>query len=254
MKKQIIINNDFIDTIRPLFAGERRCERSHSFGPCVRDYWLLHCVLSGKGVYKTGDMSFEVVKGETFVIKPEEVAFYMADNEQPWHYVWMAFSVKDSLFDLPYILNNERLYKINERLSKENILDNGSGYALASAFYEMLHCMLPNMTVKSQSPVEEAKSIIRQQYMTNLSVSEIASRLGFDRSYFSNLFKAKTGKSPMQYLTDYRMKMALSMLQKDIYSVSVVANSVGYGDVFGFSRYFKKYYGVSPKNYKQITN
>lgn len=252
MKKQTIINTDFLDLARPLFAGERRCEKEHSFGPCVRDYWLLHCVISGKGVYKVQNASFEVTQGQSFVIKPGEVTLYTADKKCPWHYVWMAFKVKDCHFDLPYIIENKRLYKTMESLSVTVGCSEASHYRYVSAFYEILDCLSVDIAEKAKNPVDRAISMIEQQYMTSLTVGYIARCLGFDRSYFSNLFKARTGKSPMQYLADYRMKTALTMLCKEKYSVSVVANSVGYSDVFGFSRYFKRYYGVSPKNYAQI--
>ncbi len=252
MRRQGTINTDFLDSLRPLFAGQRKCDPEHFFGPAVRDYWLLHYVVSGKGVYKTHQNTYEVTSGKAFVIKPGEITVYTADKCEPWHYVWIAFTAKEMDFDLPYIIENKSLSEIMERLSREDKFEQGAHYYFAAAFYEMMDCLSENSASHKQSPVDIAVTMIKQQYMTDISVSEMAKRLGFERSYFSNLFKAETGKSPMQYLADYRMKIALSMLRREKYTVSVVASSVGYGDVFGFSRYFKKYYGVSPSRYKQI--
>ena len=252
MRRQGTIHTDFLDSLRPLFAGQRKCDPEHFFGPAVRDYWILHYIVSGKGVYKTQQNTYEVTSGKAFIIKPGEVTVYTADKHEPWHYVWLAFKAEEENFDLPYVIENKSLGTVMERLSREDRFEEGAHYYFVSAFFEIMDCLVGNSSSARQSYVENAVNIMKLQYMTDISVLEISKRLGLERSYFSNLFKAETGKSPKQYLTDYRMKIALSMLRREKYTVSVVASSVGYGDVFGFSRYFKKYYGVSPSRYKQI--
>ena len=88
--------------------------------------------------------------------------------------------------------------------------------------------------------------------MENITVQGIASGLGLDRSYFSNIFKKDTGKSPKQYLISVRMEQALKLLQGGQYPLSVIALSVGYSDIFVFSKAFKNYYVISPINYKDL--
>ena len=85
--------------------------------------------------------------------------------------------------------------------------------------------------------------------MNGITVEEIAKKLNLDRTYFSTLFKRKTGVSPKQYLLDYRMSIAASLILKNDITVSVAAYSVGYSDIFTFSKMFKKHFGVSPKEY-----
>jgi AraC-like DNA-binding protein len=85
--------------------------------------------------------------------------------------------------------------------------------------------------------------------MNPITVEAIASRLGLNRSYFSTLFKRTTGVSPKRYLFDYRMRIAGTLLREKRTAVSVAANSVGYGDIFNFSKMFKRAYGCSPLEY-----
>ena len=81
---------------------------------------------------------------------------------------------------------------------------------------------------------------------------DIADRIGLERTYFSNLFKKEMGISPKKYLLKHRMEQAADLIKNRGYSVSVTALSVGYSDVYIFSKMFKQYYGVSPSKFKKI--
>ena len=72
--------------------GEEACEGGHSFGPAVRDHFLLHFVTGGKGVFATEDKEYTVSAGEGFLISPDKVTAYRADAAEPWHYFWIGFS------------------------------------------------------------------------------------------------------------------------------------------------------------------
>lgn len=70
---------------------------------------------------------------------------------------------------------------------------------------------------------------------------------------FRKLFKEQTGKSPGEYLRDMRMVVAGRRLLLSTESVSDIAYSVGYEDVNFFIRVFKKYFGVTPNQYRKIS-
>ena len=92
---------------------------------------------------------------------------------------------------------------------------------------------------------------MKNEYMNPLNISEIASRFGLDRSYFSNLFKAEMGISPGKYLANLRLLTAAELLIKHGTTPSVAALSCGFTDIYHFSKAFKKQYGLSPRAYKE---
>ena len=73
------------------YCGYEKCASGHSFGPAVRTQYLLHYVISGKGLYTVGGLTYSVTAGQAFLIKPSELTYYQADEEAPWEYMWMAF-------------------------------------------------------------------------------------------------------------------------------------------------------------------
>lgn len=69
-------------------------------------------------------------------------------------------------------------------------------------------------------------------------------------AYFSTVFKKETGKSFINYLTDYRMEKALRLLMEEEEKTYIIAEAVGYADPNYFSYAFKKKFGMSPSKYK----
>ena len=74
--------------------------------------------------------------------------------------------------------------------------------------------------------------------------------LGVSNSYFSTIFKKKTGKSFIGYLTDYRMDQASRLLIETNEKSYIIAKKVGYTDPNYFSYVFKRKFGVAPSKYR----
>jgi len=81
-----------------------------------------------------------------------------------------------------------------------------------------------------------------------LTVERLAACCCISSVYLRKLFQKELGMSPFSYVTCRRMETAREMLYERC-SVGETALRVGYGDIYQFSRAFKKYYGVSPKHF-----
>ena len=84
------------DDLQVLHAGMEQCPPAHAFGPAVRDYYLIHFVLRGQGRFQAENRTFQLRTGHGFLIYPDQVTFYEADQQDPWFYVWIAFSGKSA--------------------------------------------------------------------------------------------------------------------------------------------------------------
>lgn len=85
-----------------------------------------------------------------------------------------------------------------------------------------------------------------------ISPEELASSVGISRNYLHRLFKTCFGKSVSEYITDYKIKRACNRFKRLIdMRISDVATELGYTNLLGFERAFKRVKGITPGEYKQ---
>ncbi|PKM93282.1 MAG: DNA-binding response regulator [Firmicutes bacterium HGW-Firmicutes-1] len=98
--------------------------------------------------------------------------------------------------------------------------------------------------------VFEAVEYIKTNYYREITLRDAADSLYISESYLSRLFKTHTSYTFIEYLTSYRIKMAISLLKDHRIKVYEVSDKVGYKDSKYFSVIFKKYIGVTPLEFK----
>ena len=99
--------------------------------------------------------------------------------------------------------------------------------------------------------VRDAQIYIMTNYPLPISVGSIAEELHIDRYQFMRIFKSETGDTVNNFITNYRMHVAIDLLQKGNYKISEVSKNVGYPDTNYFSKLFKKHTGYLPSEYLQ---
>lgn len=259
-----------------LFSGEGRPLPGHKIGPSVHDYYLIHTVLDGEGIFQSGNISQYCRAGDTFVVYPGSLFSYQADKDFPWHYIWVALqgeAVAALLSDagitkerpLLHSGNTGELRRLYEciRLSFQQSpyphLESleASGWARL-----LLHQFgLANLSVLPAHPKEMPEVIDRQidqairwislQFHQQISIDHIAATLGYHRAHLSKAFKQRTGLSPKQYLLKMRMDKARELLGGTL-TIDQVASSVGFNDALYFSKQFRKYNGMPPSEYRAV--
>lgn len=257
---KLVVNKSFSD-INPIICGAENCDPSHSFGPASRGYWLLHFVISGKGTFVTPRGKISVKENSIFIIRPYEITYYEADEKEPWHYIWIGFQAGiklPSLFTSSDVIYAPTLLRTFESCIKAPDSSDGTeGYEeyLCSAIWQIISFARQNEPTPSEMYsryVKPALNIMETEFCNGICVDEIASRLHLNRSYFSVIFNKCMKKTPAEHLLELRMERAAKLLSEYRYNVTVTAASVGYSDVYTFSRAFKKHYGVPPSEYRSV--
>lgn len=99
--------------------------------------------------------------------------------------------------------------------------------------------------------VEYVKTYINENYMKNVRLSDLALVAHISSSYLSTLFKKNMGCSFSEYLVKFRINKAAEIMKTEKILLFEVAQMVGYYDYAQFSKMFKKYKGVSPKEFSK---
>ena len=99
-------------------------------------------------------------------------------------------------------------------------------------------------------PVEQIRSLIIDQYAEcDFALDEAIRAMPFHYDYLRKLFKKEMGVTPLEYMTNLRMKKAevmLTTMWTNDYSVAEIGQLCGYEDALYFSRVFKKHFGCAP--------
>jgi AraC-like DNA-binding protein len=94
--------------------------------------------------------------------------------------------------------------------------------------------------------IGQALVLIHRDPARDWSVATLAAEAAMSRSAFAARFTALVGETPMQYVTRWRMQMALTWLQEEEVTLGELALRLGYGSEAAFSRAFKRFIGISP--------
>ncbi|MCF7942694.1 MAG: response regulator [Spirochaetia bacterium] len=104
----------------------------------------------------------------------------------------------------------------------------------------------------SQRYIDAAAAYMQENYQDfTISMEQVCDDLGISISYLSLLFRKHMKTTFVKYLTSIRMEKAHELLRFTGDRIIEIAQSCGYRDVYYFSHSFKKYYGVSPRNYRE---
>ena len=253
------VKNMHFTDINPVKCGWHQRKPSGFWGPSVHTNYNLHYVLSGKGEYTVDGKTYKLEKHHMFLIKPEMVIKIQADEQDPWLYTWISFegSAGEELLlscgftDGVFSMYCPEFYGIFDDIKQIPVGQEVSPIYLNSKLYHVIDRLTSLNEVQNyETPVVQycvkATDYIQANYQSHITIESIAKKLGIDRRYFSRIFTKYIGVSPQRYLVDYRLEKAKMLMSTGVYSVSEVATSVGYDDIFAFSKIFKKKYGIPP--------
>ncbi|WP_242237208.1 AraC family transcriptional regulator [Streptococcus acidominimus] len=251
--------------------GAEQCDKNYSFGPSIRDNYVLHFIVSGKGRFTVKGKTTELQAGDLFILSQNEVTLYQADAEEPWSYIWVGFSgtraqailQQTTLLD-QYSLHStlhspilKTMQAITESpIHKLNIITELSLVGQLQTLLAHLIAEFPNEDLYkanhlTQNYVQQAIKMIHNCYNSPLKVAEIAEKLSLNRSYLYKIFKKETGYSIKEYILQVKMDRSCELLLHPDLSITEVAYSVGYVDPLTFSSVFKHYFHISPSEYRR---
>lgn len=108
-----------------------------------------------------------------------------------------------------------------------------------------------NYSASSQARLQLMMQYIHQKFAYNISLSDIADQAKVSKSTALNLFQRYLGISPVTYLINYRLQEAAKLLASTEKKVTVISKDTGFDNVDYFCKAFKKYYKLTPTEYRK---
>lgn len=284
IKRSVPLKTEFLvscyntpsETVRRLFfvvvraghlrsAPDYRIERDHLPG-----HDLLLC-LSGSGFVLSNNRRFKVESSELAWISGYHPHAHWANPADPWELLWIRIDGRAieetcnilSVLRFPVFskipidaLRREFRRILRLMIRRPLVLD----AMLNAAVSEILAMLFENRQaepLESLGGLPEIAADVREAF-TKMTlypdrpwrVAELAQFCGLSEPHFYRKFKQATGSTPIDWLRRERINHARRRLLESNDPIKQVAEQVGYSDAFFFSRDFKRYTGVAPKNYR----
>lgn len=220
-----------------------------------RPSWAVVIKYEGETIYSQEKEIF-ISNISNMVILPKGSTYEWSCTEAG-HFAIIEFEcdAEDNQIYSFAVKNNEKILKIfksleYKRLLKQPLYEMESIKDVYSIILKLLSseqdAYVPHSKEHMLSP---AVDYISKNYDKKVKNEYLASLTGLSTVYFRKLFTEVYGASPMNYIKNIRIKKAKEMLRSDYGNITDVGLSLGYADIYDFSRDFKKHTGVSPSNF-----
>ncbi len=250
------------------------------------NFWEMVYIDSGNAKVRSDEKELTLKQGEAYFHKPNEIHTIYTDEKfansaiitfECKHRALKLLADKVHVFDdyqkslLNIIihetktcfndkLNDIYLTKMNKKKSVpfggEQIIKNNIELLLISLLRKIAgEQKTPNsdvnLSISSNKIVDSVKDILNKKLENaeSINLDEISYKLGFSKSYIKSQFKKQTGGSVIQYYIGLKTDKAKKMLSQQKYTISEIADALGFSSVFYFSRQFKAQTDMSPTEY-----
>lgn len=238
-----------------LFAATLFSEAGSRAKRVNREHWAIHLKAEGRTEYVCEEKVFISNKNNVIILPKgcsyeweckEAGHFFAIEFECDCeHNEILSFPIKDSDAFLKLFREYER-----KRISKSSTAQLDGFKCVYSLLVKLVNGDERKYTPKSKiHKIAPALDYIAQNLDKSISNDSLAEVCELSTVYFRKLFTECYGISPKTYVNGLRIKKAKEMLKSDYGSITNVAQSLGYSNVYDFSRAFKKITGVPPTKY-----
>jgi AraC family transcriptional regulator of arabinose operon len=265
---------EFIDSyisdlqINLLNGGFTHCKPSWGYNDISPQYNKIYYICDGEGRIQIGDRQFFPKPGDIVFIPADVTHSFSTVSENTYTKYWCHFTsnvVFSPLFvhyGFPYFINSVPSNEIEGSFKNmvRNLDKSLPSYTLRikAAIFEIISCFIDQCLsdhVEYVSPISIRKLHTLTQYIDNnlekdIKIEDLAENVHFNYNYLFQYFKSHLGVTPMQYIYKRRLEKAKYLLTNTDQSLSEIALTTGFCDVFHFSKLFKKNFGISPKDFR----
>jgi|GEM_PF-1162841 len=235
------------------------------------DVYALYLIDEGNGIYTVGDKEFPVKEYDIFAMYPGVPIKCESDKSTPLKMFALSFDGVDARLLLNAAgfepKNPVRTLDHNTAMSVSRVYDflyTWRGQEIFSAtqatatIYALMSALVKTVSLDHSSippgwtgtvHFQKALDYITANYYKPISVKDIANHINLSRSRLYSIFMQQMYISPQQYLTEYRIKKAVRLLEQGHDSIKEVSTATGFDDQLFFSRVFKQITGKNPSNY-----
>lgn len=231
-------------------------DHNRNTAPCLNG---LVITLSGSANFSLNGEVYAIHKGVILHAGPNMAIDIKVTSKEPWHYTVLhyemlnrPFSMDIGHFEIATGHHHKMDYFVHQLIHFEKIPGDMNRLKCKSLFLQLVEFIVICAKMQtSNNVVDQAITYMIEHYNLPITIAEIAEELECDRRRFAYLFDKQIGMSPIQFLTEIRLKKSRELLRTTSIPIKEIAELIGYQDAFYFCRVFKKQYHMTPTNFRK---
>lgn len=228
------------------------------------NFWVA---LAGEGYLTCDERTYPIVPGSFFIFSPkQEISAAHYSGQRITRFSAHFLPSKDGqpltqvggLPCLGEVAESVDLLRQQIDLVMRIALRREEDFMLEATIYRLIqNCLgqpLSSTPASIDPRVARAIDCFRDAPASIDSIDSLARSLGLSRSHFDRRFTQQVGQAPNQFLINCKMIHARRLIESTQLRIGEIAHSLGYKDIYFFSRQFKDHYGASPRHYRNATS
>jgi AraC-like DNA-binding protein len=249
--------------------SEYYLDGSRRGGDPAHPYFVFQYTLKGWGIYHTRGVDTRVEPEMAFTaVIPGPHVYYLPPASPTWQFFYLvvhhpyvvsrmsaAATQFGAVVQIPhYSLLFAKLVHLFEHLSHEKFRD---PHAQELALFDFMieyerHVHAQQISAPAGDRLlDETRGVVLEKLSRPLSVEDLAAKKGMSRSHFSHDFKAATGLSPAQFITQVRLQEVARRLVNGSDKLEIIARDTGFADANHLCKVFRRHYHISPGIYRR---
>lgn len=239
----------------------------------IDDYVIVLCT-EGEGWIKYGDLPKQTVHPNELLFLPAGVPHsYGSAPDGYWSLYWIHFYGESAKYFYNYTQSklqprpgnkiamnapSNAFFFLNSILEAAKDMTTFAELLQTEALLYQLLCSLTTSVSPDTSSdhnkelVDNVMAWMESTLTFDISLDGLAELFGVSKYYLIRLFKKYADTTPMEYFQFVRLKRSCTMLASGTFSISEIADQLGYRNPYHFSKMFKQCFGLSPRDFRKV--
>ena len=243
------------------------------------NYFELTIVTEGNRIITTNGIPVRVTKGDIYLSLPCESHKIKSGSEEPLKYDFIAFLPDNNSIRTEFEQIIENYYSANSRVFHSerirNLVSNAVAELESDKIYkdELLECFFKELVIyivrsfKKITPEKHSENVTAAEALcyklmnyidTHIysikTLNDLCEITDYSYGYLSNVFKNTTNDTLLNYYQKRKLETARLLVVENRLKVNEIAEMLNYSSGYALSKAFTKYFGVSPRNYRNQNN
>lgn len=250
MAEKEILFNWIKNGYNPISAGWRTHSGAEKTETVICEYYTIYYILAGTGTYTVNWVDNRAGQGDMITCVPGDIFSYRTARDNPTEHIWITFAICGEV-------DNRFLHTYLKAPYLQDVFAELRTGSNAESLDYVRKCLneIGSLTQMDSDTdillIYQATKYIREQYRNiELSIADMADYLQVSRFKLVRAFSKVKNMPPMEYIIRYRLEKSCQFIRTQKYSLTEVSELAGYKNYSTFARVFKKYYDITPKEYR----